>query len=114
MRKTTTVLLLSLLAGAAAAQTAGDPVRPQAPAAIGGRTGIPEAPVGHRQPTEKTLPPAARQNEATVGEGRGVEVRSGRCRASAATAAPARISRRGGDLEDVDELAVAPALQVGD
>jgi hypothetical protein len=71
MRAIATATLLSLLlAAAAAAQNNVGPVRPQ-PAPRAGATGVPTAPVGHRQPTLDSLPPAVRQNEDTVGEGRG-------------------------------------------
>ena len=71
MRAIITAVLLSLLAGAAAAQNAGNTVRPQSQPAD--RAVRHEAPVGHRQPTERSLPPGARKNEDTVGEGRGTE-----------------------------------------
>jgi hypothetical protein len=71
MRAIISAVLLSLLAGAAVAQNAVDTVRPQSqPPDRGVRQ---EAPVGHRQPTERSLPPGVRKNEDTVGEGRGVE-----------------------------------------
>ena len=40
---------------------------PPPPASSGPATGIPQAPVGHRQPTQGTLPPAVRKDEATPG-----------------------------------------------
>jgi hypothetical protein len=36
---------------------------PPPPTSAPGQTGIPQAPVGHRQPTQSTLPPAVRQEE---------------------------------------------------
>jgi hypothetical protein len=36
---------------------------PPPPTAAPGQTGIPQAPVGHRQPTQSTLPPAVRKEE---------------------------------------------------
>jgi hypothetical protein len=40
---------------------------PTPPASTGPATGIPQAPVGHRQPTQSTLPPAVRKDEGTTG-----------------------------------------------
>lgn len=40
---------------------------PTPPASTGPGTGIPQAPVGHRQPTQSTLPPAVRKDEETTG-----------------------------------------------
>ena len=40
---------------------------PTPPASAGPATGIPQAPVGHRQPTQSTLPPAVRKDEETTG-----------------------------------------------
>ena len=40
---------------------------PTPPASAGPATGIPQAPVGHRQPTQSTLPPAVRKDEGTPG-----------------------------------------------
>jgi hypothetical protein len=37
------------------------------PASAGPSTGLPQAPVGHRQPTQSTLPPAVRKDEGTPG-----------------------------------------------
>jgi hypothetical protein len=68
MRVIATAILLSLLTGAAAAQNSTGPVSPPPRTAAGG---VPTAPVGHRQPTISSLPPAVRQNENTAGEGRG-------------------------------------------
>jgi hypothetical protein len=64
------ILLSLLFAAAAAAQNNPGPVRPQPPPRTDA-AGVPTAPVGHRQPTLNSLPPAVRQNEDTVGEGRG-------------------------------------------
>jgi hypothetical protein len=36
---------------------------PPPPTSAPGQTGMPQAPVGHRQPTQGTLPPAVRQEE---------------------------------------------------
>ena len=68
MRVIATAILLSLLTAAAAAQNSTGPVSPPPRT---GAAGVPTAPVGHRQPTLSSLPPALRQNENTVGEGRG-------------------------------------------
>ncbi len=64
----TAAIVLSALAGTAAAQTgstAPPPTLPQAapspPATTG--SGAPNAPVGHRQPTQQSVPPAVRPNE---------------------------------------------------
>jgi hypothetical protein len=40
---------------------------PTPPASAGPATGIPQAPIGHRQPTQSTLPPAVRKDEGTPG-----------------------------------------------
>jgi len=71
MRAIVTAVLLSLLAGAAAAQNPGGTIGPQSRPAD--RAVRQEAPVGHRQPTERSLPPSVRKNENTVGEGRPAE-----------------------------------------
>lgn len=71
MRAIITTVLLSLLTGTAAAQNAGNTVRPQSQPAD--RAARQEAPVGHRQPTARSLPPGVRKDEDTVGEGRGTE-----------------------------------------
>jgi hypothetical protein len=40
---------------------------PPPPASPGAATGIPQAPVGHRQPMQSTLPPAVRRDEDSPG-----------------------------------------------
>lgn len=67
MRAMTIVIPVSLLLGlGAAAQNAdrpsSSPTSPP-PAATTGRAGAPQAPVGHRQPTQGALPPAVRSEE---------------------------------------------------
>lgn len=64
----TAAVSLSALAGAAAAQTGGaapQPKPPSSPPATTG-SGVPDAPVGHRQPTQESLPPAVRQDERSL------------------------------------------------
>ena len=63
------ILLSLLFVAAAAAQNNPEPARPQPPRTSA--TGVAPAPVGHRQPTQSSLPPSVRQDENTVGEGRG-------------------------------------------
>jgi hypothetical protein len=55
-------ILLSL-AAAAQEQTRDSSGRTPPPLASPGGTAVPQAPVGHRQPTEKSLPPAVRREE---------------------------------------------------
>jgi hypothetical protein len=72
MRAFTLAVSISILAGAALAQTA----QPQAPANTDrpltrdGSATVPLAPVGHRQPTERGLPPSVRQEENAATPGR--------------------------------------------
>jgi hypothetical protein len=58
-------MLLSLAAAAQdQGRTSTDRMSPPAPAT--GQAGRPQAPVGHRQPTQGTLPPAVRKEEDTA------------------------------------------------
>jgi len=63
---TITIPLLLLISVAASAQEPSRPPAgaqtPPATAPMGG-TAIPQAPVGHRQPTQGTIPPAVRKEE---------------------------------------------------
>ena len=85
MRAITIAVLISILAGAsavaqrAAAQSAAPPagnslpVQRQWPTTSGMGT-VPEAPIGHRQPTQSDLPPNIRKQEDSTGaEGRVVD-----------------------------------------
>jgi len=69
MRAVLIAAVFASFATAAAAQSGGPsptpmpPAKPPAPATTGTGT-PPEAPVGHRQPTQRDLPPHVRQNEA--------------------------------------------------
>jgi hypothetical protein len=77
MRVMTAAVLLSVLAGGARAQTpaptTGAPPKPTGPATNGAAVmpdmpnaaAIPEAPIGHRQPTQRSLPPRVREDEAS-------------------------------------------------
>jgi len=44
---------------------------PTPPPSAGSTLGIPQAPVGHRQPTQSSLPPSVRKDEDTTTTGRG-------------------------------------------
>jgi hypothetical protein len=82
MRAIIAVLCLSLLSGAAAAGSAdtpspgspttspGAPTQPQQqqPSPTTGM-GRQQAPIGHRQPTQRDLPPRVRENEKSPGQG---------------------------------------------
>ncbi len=61
-------LFLASLPAAAQDQSKGLPgqTAPSSPAPMTG-TAVPQAPVGHRQPTQSTLPPAVRKEEDTTG-----------------------------------------------
>jgi hypothetical protein len=68
MRTMTIAIPLSILMSVAAAaqeqrKSSTSPTPPSPPATAPGQTGIPQAPVGHRQPTQSTLPPAVRREE---------------------------------------------------
>jgi hypothetical protein len=67
MRTMTIAIPLSILMSVGAAgQEQRKPTTsptPSPPTSATGQTGIPQAPVGHRQPTQGTLPPAVRQEE---------------------------------------------------
>lgn len=52
-----------LLSVAAAAQDQGKDSSGRAPPPATAGKNIPQAPVGHRQPTQRSLPPAARKDE---------------------------------------------------
>lgn len=78
MRATTIAIpVLVLLSLVAAAQEQGrnstggtlTPPPPLPPASAPGAMAIPQAPVGHRQPTQSTLPPSVRKDEDTTGRG---------------------------------------------
>lgn len=62
---TITIPVLMLVSVAASAQEQGKAPAGQTPpsTAPAGGTAIPQAPVGHRQPTQGTLPPAVRKEE---------------------------------------------------
>ena len=69
MRAMTIAIPASILLNvAAAAQDQGrqQPGRMTQPPASAG-TAVPQAPVGHRQPTERSLPPGVRKEEETTG-----------------------------------------------
>src|ERR1700741_2854841 len=62
------VLLLLSLVAAAQEQDRDLTVRtPPPPPTAGGTLGIPQAPVGHRQPTQGSLPPSVLKEEGTTG-----------------------------------------------
>ena len=70
MRAITIVLPASILLSVAAAaqdQSKDSPGRMTPPPASASK-GIPKAPVGHRQPTQRSLPPAARKEEDAAGK----------------------------------------------
>src|SRR5262245_29412527 len=65
------VLVLLSLVSAAQGQDRDLTVQtPTPPPSAGGTMGIPQAPVGHRQPTQGSLPPSVRKDEDTT-TGRG-------------------------------------------
>jgi hypothetical protein len=68
MRPMTIAIPLSILMSVAAAaqeqrKPLASPTPSPPPTTTPGQTGTPQAPVGHRQPTQSTLPPAVRQEE---------------------------------------------------
>jgi hypothetical protein len=75
MRAITIAIFLLMLAGAAAAQNAGEPpvgTPPQPtqdPPLTNGMGSVWQAPVGHRQPTQNSLPPAVRHDERSEADG---------------------------------------------
>lgn len=70
MRTMTIAIPLSILMSVAAAaqEQRKSPTNPTPlpPTTAPGQTNTPQAPVGHRQPTQSTLPPAVRQEEDTA------------------------------------------------
>ena len=58
-------IFVAMLACAAVAQNTDDRARPLSPSTTNGATAAPQAPTGHRQPTEKNLPPQVRKEETT-------------------------------------------------
>jgi hypothetical protein len=73
MRATTIVIpVLFLLGAVAAAQdqgrdSSGRAQTPASPTTTPGGTTVPQAPVGHRQPTQSTLPDSVRKDEQSPG-----------------------------------------------
>lgn len=65
MRALLAAILVAMLACAAVAQNFDDRARPLSPPATNGAATVPKAPIGHRQPTEKNLPPQVRKDETT-------------------------------------------------
>jgi len=63
-------ILLSLAAAAQDASRDSAKRTPAPPTAAPGTTTVPQAPVGHRQPTQGTLPPAVRNEESKETTGR--------------------------------------------
>jgi hypothetical protein len=67
MRTMTIAIPLSILMSVAAAaqeqRKSSTSPTPSPPTTAPGQTGVPQAPVGHRQPTQSTLPPAVRKEE---------------------------------------------------
>ena len=61
------LVLLSLVAAAQGQDRDSTVQTPPPPPSAGGTSGVPQAPVGHRQPTQSTLPPAVRKDEDTTG-----------------------------------------------
>jgi hypothetical protein len=76
MRAITIAIFIAMLAGAAAAQDASPPATGTPPKAdrplTNGMGSIWQAPVGHRQPTLRDLPPSVRRDERSVSNGQGV------------------------------------------
>jgi hypothetical protein len=77
MRALLIAILISIFAGAtAAAQSTSAPPNTPAPAparpAMNGAATVPEAPIGHRQPTQSDLPPSVRKEE----DGTGAQART--------------------------------------
>lgn len=72
MRTILLAVFISILAGAAMAQSAQTPApaNPDRPLATDGMATVREAPVGHRQPTERDLPPSVRHEENAAQPGR--------------------------------------------
>jgi hypothetical protein len=70
MRTMTIAIPLSILMSVAAAaqeqRKSSTSPTPSPPTSAPGQMGIPQAPVGHWQPTQSTLPPAVRQEEDTA------------------------------------------------
>jgi len=64
MRALVIGIFIAMLACAAVAQNMDDRARPLSPSTTNGAA-APQAPVGHRQPTEKNLPPQVRKDETT-------------------------------------------------
>jgi len=65
MRALATAILIAMLACAAVAQNLDDKARPLSPSATNGTATAPQAPIGHRQPTQKNLPPQIQKDETT-------------------------------------------------
>lgn len=73
MRAVTLAVLGSILAGATAAAQSRNPSAGNVPPpsqvrpSTNGMSTLPEAPIGHRQPTQRDLPPALRRDEDSNG-----------------------------------------------
>jgi len=69
IRAITLAVFISIFTSAAMAQNAQTlpPAGPDRLLAVGGvASAVPEAPIGHRQPTERDLPPSVRRDENTA------------------------------------------------
>jgi hypothetical protein len=73
MRAITLAVLISILAGATAAaqstrpSAGGVPPPSQVRPSTNGMSNVPQAPIGHRQPTQGDLPPSLRRDEDSNG-----------------------------------------------
>jgi hypothetical protein len=63
------LVLLSPVAAAQGQDKASSTVRTPTPPPSAAGSAIPQAPVGHRQPTQGSLPPSVRKEEDTTGRG---------------------------------------------
>jgi len=63
-------ILMSIAAAAQEQRKSSTSPAPLPPTTAPGQTGQPQAPVGHRQPTQGGLPPAVRQEEKNEATGR--------------------------------------------
>jgi hypothetical protein len=70
MRAIIIAVFIAILPSVVLAQSAQTPANPERPLTTNGMASVPQAPIGHRQPTERDLPPSVRHEENAALPGR--------------------------------------------